>query len=155
MGVGPAHGYAPPSALTPHSQKNWAKFGHLNFHRFGPNVHVIVHDAPKVKEGVLKAVGDIAERVRRGRKVRGGLWFSIAKGGDKTLDHIGKGIENNRRTLNLRHVLRFCWSTTCTREGGLAVLKSSKKKRKQKVKTKTKVHGMQEENQRLIQTQRL
>ena len=59
------------------------------------------------KDGVLKAVGDIAERVRRGREVQGDLWFSIVKGGDKTLDHIGKGSEKKHRTVNLRHVLKF------------------------------------------------
>ena len=38
------------------------------------------------KDGVLKALNHVAERVRAGRKVQGDLWFSIAKGGDKTLD---------------------------------------------------------------------
>ena len=59
------------------------------------------------KEGVLKAVGYIAERVRRGRKVQGDFWFSIVKGGDKTLDHYGKGSEKKHRTVNVGHVLKF------------------------------------------------
>ena len=59
------------------------------------------------KEGVLKALNDVAERVRVGRKVRGALWFRIAEGGDKTLDHIGKGSEKKHRTVNLKHVLNF------------------------------------------------
>ena len=37
----------------------------------------------------------------------GDLWFSIAKGGDKTLDHIGKGSESKHRLVNLRDVLEF------------------------------------------------
>ena len=49
----------------------------------------------------------MADRVRRGRKVRGDLWFSIAKGGDKTLDHIGKRSESKHRTVNLKDVLEF------------------------------------------------
>ena len=59
------------------------------------------------KEGVLKALNDVAERVRVETKVRGDLWCSIAKGGDKTLDHIGKGSENKHRTVNLKYVLKF------------------------------------------------
>ena len=59
------------------------------------------------KNGVLKAVRDLADRVRRGRKVKGDLWFSIAKGGDKTLDHIGKRSESKHRTVNLKDVLEF------------------------------------------------
>ena len=59
------------------------------------------------KNGVLEALGDVAVRVRRGRKFRGELWFSIAKAGDKTLDHIGKGSESKHRTVNLRDVFDF------------------------------------------------
>ena len=52
-------------------------------------------------------MGDVADRVRRGRKVRGDLWFSIAKGVDKTLDHIGKGSEPKHRMVNLKDVVDF------------------------------------------------
>ena len=51
--------------------------------------------------------GACSERVRWGRKVRGDLWFSMAKGGDKTLDHTRKGSENKHMTVNLGHVLKF------------------------------------------------
>ena len=51
------------------------------------------------KDGILKAWNDEAERVRVGKNVRGDLWFSIAKGGDKTLDHIGKGNEKKHRMV--------------------------------------------------------
>ena len=54
------------------------------------------------KDGVLRALDDVGERVRVGRKVRGELWFSIAKGGDKTLDHIGKGSAEKHRIVNLK-----------------------------------------------------
>ena len=54
------------------------------------------------KQGVLRALNGVAERVRVGRKVRGELWFSIAKGGDKTLDHIGKGSAEKHRIVNLK-----------------------------------------------------
>ena len=59
------------------------------------------------KHGVLKAVRKVAGRVRWGRKVKGDLWFSIAKGGDKTVDHMGKGSESSHRTVNLEDVLNF------------------------------------------------
>ena len=59
------------------------------------------------KNGVLKAVSDVADRVRRGRKVGVDLWFSIAEGGDKTVDHIGKGSESKHRMVNLKDVLDF------------------------------------------------
>ena len=59
------------------------------------------------KQGVLRALNGVAERVRVGRKVRGALWFRIAEGGDKTLDHIGKGSEKKHRTVNLKHILKF------------------------------------------------
>ena len=45
--------------------------------------------------------------VRTRRKIRGGFWFSIAKGGLKSLDRIGKASDKGFRTIDLDEVISF------------------------------------------------
>ena len=59
------------------------------------------------KEGVLCALGDVAGRVKKRRKIWREVWFRTAKGGDKTLYQIGKASAKKARTISLTQVLQF------------------------------------------------
>ena len=49
----------------------------------------------------------VVHRVRVGRKVRGKLWFSMAKGNERALDHIGKASGKPHRTTDIDDALKF------------------------------------------------
>ena len=59
------------------------------------------------KGAVLEAVRQAARIVRTHRNVRGGFWFSIAKGGLKSLDRVGKASDKGFRTIHLDEVVSF------------------------------------------------
>ena len=53
------------------------------------------------KEKILWAVKYVADEFPKFRRIRGHFYFSIAKGGLKSLDRIGKASENSFRTVTL------------------------------------------------------
>ena len=61
------------------------------------------------KEGVFEAVREAAAMVKKHRGMRGEFYFSIARGGERLLDHLGEAADRNFRTVPLRYVLQFVW----------------------------------------------
>ena len=66
------------------------------------------------KTAVLDSVRKAASIVKSHRKICGGFWFSVAKGGLKSLDRIGKASDKGFRTIDLDEVVSFVdWDMHC------------------------------------------
>ena len=59
------------------------------------------------KQEVLDAIRESAQAVMDGRGVTGQLWFSVAKGGDKACDRVGKANSQLFHTIPFEAVLRY------------------------------------------------
>ena len=59
------------------------------------------------KEGVYDSVKQASQQVRAQRGMRGNLPFSIAKGGERSLDRIGNAADRGFRAVPLEDVLKF------------------------------------------------
>ena len=59
------------------------------------------------KEGVYNSVKQASQLVRAHRGMRGNFFFSIAKGGERSLHRIGKAADRGFRSVLLEDVLKF------------------------------------------------
>jgi len=59
------------------------------------------------KEGVYDSVKQAAQLVRTHRGMRGNFFFSIARGGERSLDRIGKAADRGFRAVPMEDVLKF------------------------------------------------
>ena len=59
------------------------------------------------KEGVYDSVKQAAQLVRAHRGMRGNFFFSIAKGGERSLDRIGEAADRGFRAVPLEDVLKI------------------------------------------------
>ena len=65
------------------------------------------------KQEVLDAIRESAQAVMKGWGVTGQLWFSVAKGGDKARDGVGKASSQFFHTIPFEAVLRYVtWDIT-------------------------------------------
>ena len=60
------------------------------------------------REGVYDSVKQGAQLVRTHRGMRGQFFFSIARGGERSLERIGKAADTGFRAVPLEDVLNFC-----------------------------------------------